>query len=357
MKTYAFLLIMAAALLGNHSHAQTSANPTFPGYVSGELLPNITPSAHASTILEVKDGLLCAFFAGTDEGNLDVGIWLTRHNGSAWSVPVEVADGAHDDVRVRYPLWNPVLFQPQGGPIYLFYKEGPTPASWWGMFKTSTDEGKTWSVARKLPLGHIGPVRSKPVQLKDGRILAGSSTEDAGWRVHMEWTENISRSSFWTKGKALNSPLDYGAIQPTIIDWGNGEIQILCRTKQRQIVEAWSNNRGETFSRMKPTSLPNPDAGIEALKLSGGGALLVYNHTERGRGVLNVAMTEDGRKWLAAGILENTLGSEFSYPAAIQSSDGKVHVTYTWNRQKIKHAVIDPTQLQGREMTQGHWPK
>ena len=37
---------------------------------------------------------------------------------------------------------------------------------------------------------------------------------------------------------------------------------------------------------------------------------------------------------------------EFSYPAIIQASDGKVHVTYTWKRKKIAHAVIDPVRLE-----------
>ena len=37
---------------------------------------------------------------------------------------------------------------------------------------------------------------------------------------------------------------------------------------------------------------------------------------------------------------------EYSYPAIIQTSDGRVHVTYTWKRQRIRHVVIDPQKLQ-----------
>ena len=29
----------------------------------------------------------------------------------------------------------------------------------------------------------------------------------------------------------------------------------------------------------------------------------------------------------------------------IQTRDGRVHVTYTWQRERIKHVVIDPAAL------------
>ena len=36
---------------------------------------------------------------------------------------------------------------------------------------------------------------------------------------------------------------------------------------------------------------------------------------------------------------------EYSYPAVIQAKDGKVHITYTWQRISVKHAVLDPAKL------------
>jgi predicted neuraminidase len=36
---------------------------------------------------------------------------------------------------------------------------------------------------------------------------------------------------------------------------------------------------------------------------------------------------------------------EYSYPTAIQSADGLVHIVYTWKRERIRHVVVDPRDL------------
>src|SRR5688500_109870 len=113
-------------------------------------------SCHASTVVQVPGGgLVCAFFAGKDEGDPSVGIWLARHDGTRWSAPTEVATGTVDD-GTRYPCWNPILFQPAApadAPLMLFYKVGPSPSEWWGMLMTSADAGETWSTPVRLPDG------------------------------------------------------------------------------------------------------------------------------------------------------------------------------------------------------------
>jgi len=72
--------------------------------------------------------------------------------------------------------------------------------------------------------------------------------------------------------------------------------------------------------------------------------------------MLNVAVSEDGRKWQAALVLENTPECEFSYPAVIQTADGLVHVTYTWKRERVKHVVIEPAELEVEDMVGDKWP-
>ncbi len=319
------------------------------------------PSAHASTIVETGNILVAAWFGGTAEGNPDVGIWLSQYDGRHWSIPIEIANGLQPNGK-QYPCWNPVLFQPVGGPLLLFYKIGPNPREWWGVVRTSLDYGCSWSPAVRLPEGIMGPIRAKPVELPDGTLIAGSSTEHNGWVVHIErfhesvinnetswmgsWkTESLSLPSAWQKTGPLNDPKEFGAIQPTILVHSSKRLQVLCRSQQGVITEAWSEDAGCTWGKMSATSLPNPNAGIEVTKLMDGRFLLVYNPISQGRDKLALAVSKDGNKWCNVLVLEDSPG-EYSYPAQIQSKDGLVHITYTWKRERIKHVVIDPSLIE-----------
>jgi alpha-L-rhamnosidase len=67
-------------------------------------------------------------------------------------------------------------------------------------------------------------------------------------------------------------------------------------------------------------------------------------------------VSADGKKWHAAAVLESQPG-EYSYPAVIQTSDGLIHITYTWKRQRVKHITLDPTQLVLKPIENGNWPQ
>lgn len=322
------------------------------------------PQCHASTIAEATDGtLVAAWFGGTREKHPDVGIWSSRRVGGKWTKPVEVANGVQSPDK-RHPCWNPVLFQPKSGPLMLFFKVGPNPRDWWGELMTSPNHGASWEGRRQLgrnkKIGHLaGPVKNKPVQLKDGSILCPSSTEHEGWRVHFELTRDLGKT-FEVIGP-INDGKKFGAIQPSVLFYGDGRMQVLCRSRQSRVTTSWSNDGGRTWSKMTATDLPNPNAGTDAITLADGRQLLVYNHTVRGgefpssRNMLNVAVSDDGEKWDAAIVLERAKG-EYSYPAVIQTKDGKVHVTYTWQRKRAKHVVIDPEKLKRSRITNGKWP-
>lgn len=313
-----------------------------------------TPQCYASTIVQTTKGeLVAAWFAGTHEKHTDVGIRVARSVNGKWTKPVEVADGSEGEDK-EFPCWNPVLFQPRKGPLMLFYKVGPSPSRWWGMLMTSTDGGKTWANRRKLgrhdKVGHLlGPVKNKPVQLADGAILCPTSTEHKRWRVHFEITRDLGKT--WSVIGPINDGKEFGAIQPSVLFHKNGALQVMCRSQQKVVTKSWSKDGGKTGSKMTASPLPNPNAGTDAVTLKDGRQLIVYNHTTNGirfpsgRSMLNVAVSTDSKTWKPVITLERARG-EYSYPAVIQTHDGKVHITYTWQRTSVKHAVLDPAKLQ-----------
>jgi alpha-L-rhamnosidase len=312
-----------------------------------------TPECHASTIAESHGVLVASWFGGTKEKNKDVGIWVSRKTDGAWSTPIEVVNGIQEDGS-RHPCWNPVLFKPKDGPLYLYYKVGPNPREWWGLYVTSTDDGKSWSEPVALPEGILGPIKNQPIQLADGTILSPSSTESKteGWKIHVERLDQ--GSSEWTKTESLNDAAEFGAIQPAILDYGNGKLQMLSRTKNEVVTENWSEDNGKTWGPMTAMELPNPNSGIDAMSLANGTQILIYNPTNKNWGdrvPLSVGTSTDGKSWKRVLDLEpltdttDREGEEYSYPTVIQSSDGMVHVVYTYNRNTVKHVVINPKHL------------
>lgn len=307
-----------------------------------------TRQSHASTIVETHAGLVAAWFGGKQERDPSVGIWLSRHTHGHWTAPVEVANGVQLGGQ-REPTWNPVLFLPRHGPLMLFYKVGPDPQHWRGMVMTSGDNGVHWSAARALPDGLLGPIKDKPVQLADGSIVSPSSTELGRWTIHFELSGDGGVT--WQRSQAVPNPDRIEAIQPSLLAWRAGKLQAIGRTKQNRLFTTWSTDGGHTWSRLKLLDVPNPNSGIDAVMLADGRACLVYNPTTHGkdwwdgRGTLAVAVSADGEHWKQVLTLEHRPGAEFSYPAVIQATDGRVHVTYTWKRLRIAHLVLDPGRL------------
>lgn len=314
----------------------------------------LTPQCHASTI-EVSNGIpIASWFGGTEEKNDDVGIWISRKVKGKWSVPKEVANGVQED-GTRFPCWNPVLFKPKDKPLILFYKVGPNPQEWWGLYMTSEDDGLTWSAPVKLPDGILGPIKNQPIQLANGDILSPTSTESKkdGWRIYLEISKDMGLT--WEKTEYLNDGKEFGAIQPAILNYKNGKLQLLSRTDKEVITENWSEDFGKTWSKMESTSLPNPNSGIDAVSLKDGRQLLVYNPTGKNWGdrvPLSIAISTDGKKWNVILDLEpltektDREGEEYSYPTMIQDANGMIHIVYTWNRKTVKYVILDPDKLE-----------
>jgi len=359
-------LIFTATLVVACFHWFSQAADTQPGLLKSEFIyeSGPYPQIHATTIVETPTGLVSAWFGGTHEGHPDVCIWVSRLVDGKWAPSIEVANGIQPD-GTRHPTWNPVLFQPKSEPLMLFYKVGLNPEQWWGEFKTSTDGGKSWSAATKLPDGFLGPIKNNPVQLANGDILCPTSNEThekpSKWSVHFERSSDLGKT--WQKIGPVNDGVKIQAIQPSILFLGGDKLLALGRSRQDRLFEVRSDDGGKTWGAMTLGTLPNNNSGTDAVTLRDGRHLIVYNHIGGTPGKwggkrtpLNVAVSTDAKTWNAALVLESDPG-EYSYPAIMQTQDGLVHITYTWKRQKVKHVVVDPAKLVSKPIVDGQWPQ
>jgi len=313
------------------------------------------PSCHASTIVELPNGdLLAAWFGGTAEGKPDVAIWGSRNVNGTWSAPTEL-------VREREtPSWNPVYFYTKDKRLWLYYKYGTSPMTWSAGRRYSDDDGKTWSAPEHLPAGLYGPIRAKPLVLNDGTLVSGTSVESyRSWSVWIERsTDNgktftkfgpitVPESAYKMPGQStppnqVPGSNDWkqtdGIIQPSVVSLGKKHLRLYARSTARigKIAIADSFDDGKTWTQARPIDVLNPNSGIDAITLRDGRVVLIYNNTSSGRTPLNLAVSKDGEKFNRFYDLENTPG-EYSYPALIQGKNGDLHITYTWNRKKIRY--------------------
>jgi len=302
---------------------------------------------HASTLVDMGDGkIMAAWFGGTHERHPDVSIYTSLKTENGWTRPKMVANGIVNDT-LRYPTWNPVLFKNNEETLFLYYKIGSSPSTWWGAYKVSADDGKTWSKEIELPDGILGPIKNKPIQLKNGRIISPSSTESQdgdAWDAHMELSDDDGKT--WIK-VPVDVASDFKSIQPTLIQPDKNTIKALFRSDQDVILESTSTDNGDTWSALEKTEIRNPNSGIDAVTLKNGMHLLVYNPTpsgenwSSGRQKLNLAISKDGENWQDLYTLEDHDTGEFSYPAIIQDAEGFIHISYTYQRKKIKYLKLE----------------
>jgi predicted neuraminidase len=321
----------------------------------------IHPSAHVSSICELPGGRMAAiWYAGSREGASDVGIYVaTRDAGvsNAWSTPVSsVTHQSAGEETFRYvkKVGNAIVFAGTNNQMHLLYVT--TGFGGWSCsqlnLKTSTDGGATWSRSRKLglsPFLNISElVKNPPTPLADGGFIVPIYHEVIAKFSELLWLQPRKDGFDVVKTRAFGGRT---AFQPSLVALNETSALMLNRSagSVKKIHATRTSDGGRTWSALETIDLPNSNSGLDAIRLSDGRLLLVFNDTDSDRDNLRLAISsDDGVTWKRAATLVAEPKEEFSYPTVLQTSDGLIHVTYTWKRKGIKEATFNVAWLEAQ---------
>jgi len=315
---------------------------------------------HVGSICGMSDGHLGAvWYGGTREGAKDVAIFFSKKPpglNTPWSPPEIIVDrvsATRELNRYIRKVGNPVLFSGPGKQLRLIYVT-ITVGGWSGSslnVKASRDGGRTWTDSRRLTLSPFFNIS----ELVKGRPL--SMTGDSEGKdpfvvpIYHEFL-GYCPEILWITFSPTNQRMIYhksrmaggtSFIQPSIapLNTRSATAFYRCRSSSGQIAVSRTDDGGQSWSFPEFLDLPNPDSAVDALPLSKGRILLAFNDSRNSREILQLAVSsDDGLNWIRIHTLENSPGSEFSYPYMIRGQNGLIHLVYTWKRKRIKHVVF-----------------
>jgi predicted neuraminidase len=339
------------------SSARTETPARFEEFVDPEYR---TPSVHVASLCELPGGgLAAAWYGGSREGARDVAIYLaTRATepGSRWTAPraIVTPDSAVREAwRFVKKVGNPLLFADAQGRLSLLYVTVAV-GGWSGSslnLKQSSDGGRTWTPSRRLglsPFFNVSElVKNKPAALAGGGWAVPMYHELFGKFPEVLWLDDTAVSKV-AKTRVFGGR---SAFQPALVPLSAERALMFCRacgsTPQVHLTE--TSDGGRRWSAPRATGLPNPDSGLDAIRLTDGRLLLAFNDSTNHRENLRLAMSSDeGKSWQRVATLAEETGAEFSYPSLLQARDGQVHVVYTWKRRGIKHVTFNLAWLAGQ---------
>lgn len=350
------------------------------------LIPNPYHSCHAADLLELPNGdILCCWFAGSDEGNADISIALSRlnHGSDQWTEPVTISD---DPSRSEQ---NPSLFLHPNGDIWVMYtaqvsRTPETPVHFNLQYtaeirrRVSHDNGYTWGETCTMFSEPGSFCRQKIQILSNRRWIFGN------WMCFNDKTRNGSditvfrisddQGNHW---KRVDMPDSAGRVHANVVEVGNGRLVCLLRSRfADNIWRSVSNDYGDTWTVPERTELPNNNSSISAIRLKSGSIAVIYNHVRfnddmsktvwpHQRCPVAIALSDDeGITWPYRRIVEHGEGffgayndindRRYEYPVMMQAADGTILAAYTWgNRSNIKFVSVSEAWVRGAKECPG----
>lgn len=252
------------------------------------------------------------------------------------------------------PVWtwqDDILLKPGDGfskEVEKKFRDLPSSKDGWAGYAPRYDD-MIISASRDVTKRSFGwMTRIQPVILKTGRILLPLYSDGLNMSM-MAISDDDGQT--WRPSLPL---VGRGPIQPALAIKKNGEIVAMMRdsgSEPTRVQQSVSTDDGESWSAAQKTDIPNT-ASVELYKLKDGRWAFVGNDIDDGRYRLSLFISDDeGKSWKWKSSLEEKQkdGGSFSYPGMVQTSDGMLHITYSFHetssRKSIKYVTIDPKKL------------
>jgi predicted neuraminidase len=339
--------------------AQGGRKPFFAENFVNQARPGVM--CHVSSIAAAGENrFICTWYAGSREAAPDVALYhaFYEEKTGTWSKPQVLLDRHQASTELRRwvgKLGNAVVINDHHGRLWLFYASllgGWSTASL--NYKESQDGGRTWSDSQKLILSPFfnltTNVKNNGVSLSRGAYLLP---------VYQEFLRKFSQVVLFRSDQVVPSyeirKMTHAgkALQPVLIPRNDTDLVAFFRNAagggKSFILKADSSDVGRTWSRVSDTALPNPNSGFDMVRLPDGALLGVINHAFQDRSDLTLVLSRDGgRHWKTLKVLEKAPGKEYSYPFLLRSG-GTYHLTYTFERARIKHVVFNEVWLKANK--------
>jgi predicted neuraminidase len=350
--------------LASAFQARADSKPYFEEDFVNEARPG--KICHVSSVCPAGTGkVACTWYSGSGESRPDVAIYLSIFDEatSRWSVPRVIVDRdscSKELKRYVRKVGNSLIYRDGRGRLWLFYSSVIV-GGWSGSslnYKVSIDDGKTWSGSKKLVLSPFfnltENVKNKGINIDRDSFIIPAYHEFARKYSEILHFHTSDGAVTYTVRKMTRR---YDAIQPSVLRNGEGGLIAFFRNmspgRNNHVLFAKSDDMGRTWSDPRETTLPNPDSGLDMIRLRDGGYLGVINDSYQGRGNLTLVLSRDGGKtWEPIKVLEDKPGREYSYPSINRSASGLYHITYTYERERIKHVVFNEAwirQMEGQD--------
>ena len=356
---------------------------------------------HAANLTVLGNGdLACVWFGGTQEGVPDIAVQFSRLavGTDRWTPTVALSD---DPTRSEQ---NPLLFPAPDGTLWLIWTAQISGNQDTAIVRCrkSADHGHSWGPIETLfgPRAEGGTFMRQPVVVLDSGdwllpIWVCVTTPGRKWVGDEDYSAVKISSDQGATWMEVAVPDSRGAVHMSIVDLRDGTLAAFYRSRWADnVYMSRSDDGGRSWTAPGPTELPNNNSSIQAARLANGHVAMVMNESSAAdakerrlslyddiedqsegadaladpvpvegvrstfwgvpRAPMTLAVSEDGgRTWPHRRNLETgdgycmtnnsreKINREFSYPTITQSSDGALHIAYTYYRQAIKYVRVN----------------